>query len=390
MLDHHERLVGVLVFINRKPDPAARICNAADAARLVLSYDGPTVRLARSLAGQAAVSIENAQLHARVEEIFGGFIKASVTAVEQRDPTTAGHSLRVARLTKDLAIAVGRARTGVYRGVRFTPQQMRELYYASLLHDFGKITVDEDVLVKAKKLPPVLHERVTARFALIRCTLESQYYRDISRLRSEDDTEGLAARLATDLASNLEELERWRTIVERANEPSVQRTPPDLELDLIARHTFARPDGTVAPYLTAEEVCYLKLAEGTLDDRERAAVEQHAEETFRFLSAIPWTEDLSHMPVYARDHHEKLDGTGYPRRLTADNISLQTRLITVADIFDALTASDRPYKRAVPASKALAILEAEVKAGHLDAEIVRILSESRAYERILDSDWREF
>ena len=390
MQDHYRRIVGVLTFVNRKSDLSAVLKTQADIDRCVVPYSGPIVRLARSLAGQAAVSIENAQLHARVESIFGGFIKASVTAVEQRDPTTAGHSMRVARLVKDLALAMERLRTGVYRGVRFSPQQMRELYYASLLHDFGKITVDENVLVKAKKLPPVLYERVNARFDLIRSTMETQYYREILRLRGIDDEESVAKGLATDFASNIEELERWRAVVHRANEPAIERDVPDPELLLIAQHTFVRPDRSVAPYLMPDELHFLQLVHGTLDDRERAIIEQHAEETYRFLSSIPWTDDLSHMAVYARDHHEKLDGTGYPRRLTAPEIPLQTRLITVADIFDALTASDRPYKPAVSGDTAMGILEAEAKAGHVDPEIVRVLSESKVYERILDTDWREF
>ena len=195
MLDHLDHLVGVLLFANRKTDPSARITNRKDADQYVMPYTEHEVSLARSLAGQAAVSIENARLYARIEEILESFVKASVSAIDLRDPTTAGHSVRVAALTTAIATAVERCGRGRYRDVRFTRTQMRELRFAALLHDFGKITVHEDVLVKAKKLPPVLWERVSARFDLIRRTIELEQYRRRASLRcsNEDDSAATSA-----------------------------------------------------------------------------------------------------------------------------------------------------------------------------------------------------
>ncbi|HKW46597.1 MAG TPA: HD domain-containing phosphohydrolase, partial [Gemmatimonadaceae bacterium] len=376
MVDHRDHLVGVLVFVNRKSDPRARITSEAAADRYVLPYTSREVMLARSLASQAAVSIENSRLYAQIERMFESFVQASVTAIDQRDPSTAGHSLRVAELSIGLAEALERVDRGRYRHVRFTRKQLRELRFAALLHDFGKVAVREDVLIKAKKLPPLLWERIEARFDLIRRTLELEHC-------TSGSSDG-----ETDLNSALHEVARMRHIVRSANEPAVLDHEPTSELIEIAGHTFRHPDGTDMPYLTTQELGYLRLSHGTLDERERAEIESHVEETYQFLIKIPWTEDLGNVAHYAYGHHEKLNGTGYPRRLSADEIPLQTRIITLADVFDALTESDRPYKPAVSPEKALDIMRAEAKKGRLDGDLVQILLESESYRRIVEEDWR--
>lgn len=378
MVDHHDHLVGVLVLINRKSDPRARITSKAMADRYVLSYTDREVRLARSLASQAAVSIENAQLYAQIERMLESVVKAAVTAIDQRDPTTAGHSLRVAALSTGLAEAIDRAERGPYRDTRFSSKQIREIRFAALLHDFGKVAVREEVLTKAKKLPPTLWERVDARFELIHRTIELEY-------RAKRASRGEA-----ELRGMLEEIGRMRAVVREANEPTDLDRPPTQELADIAQHSFRLSDGTVMPYLTPEELHYLQLPRGTLDSGERAEIESHAEETYQFLVKIPWTDDLRNVATFASGHHEKLNGTGYPRKLTSADIPIQTRIITLADIFDALTESDRPYRAALPAEKALAILQAEANAGLLDGDLVQIMLESQSYREILDEDWRSF
>jgi hypothetical protein len=265
---------------------------------------------------------------------------------------------------------------------------MRELYFAALLHDFGKIAVREDVLMKAKKLPPALWERVDARFDLISRTLEVECLRKRERLVSWDaNTRPAADRFDAELAEQRDQLTRMRDAVRVANEPDVLPEAPAAELLEIATHTFEGPDGSVMPYLTPDELHYLRLPKGSLDARERAQIQSHVEETHRYLIQIPWTESLINLPDYSYEHHEKLDGSGYPRKLRGEEIPIQARMMTIADIFDALTASDRPYKPAVSPEKALEILRAEASAGRLDAELVRVMVESRVYKRILDEDW---
>ena len=389
MMDHLNHLVGVLVLVNRKTDPNARIVTKEDADRCVLPYTDREIRLAHSLASQAAVSIENARLHLQVERILESVVKAAVSAIDQRDATSAGHSLRVAALTTGIAAAVERGGRGKYRDTRFTDKQIRELRFAALLHDFGKITVQEDVLVKAKKLPPALCERVEARFELIRVTMEREYFKRRASLRGTNgDEEAAGARLEAELTSQLDQLAHMRAVVRHANEPALLDEISPAELSEIASRIFPHRDGGTAPYLTPEELHFLQIPRGTLDATERHEIESHAQETYRFLTKIPWTEDLGNLAQFALSHHEKLDGSGYPRGLKGDEIPVQVRMITIADIFDALTESDRPYKPAVPADTALDIIRDEAKAGRLDHDLVEIMIESEAYRRILDVDWR--
>jgi HD-GYP domain-containing protein (c-di-GMP phosphodiesterase class II) len=385
MLDHLDRVVGVLQLLNRKSERSARITSKAAADRYVLPYSGREMRLARSLASQAAISIENAKLYAQIEHIFERFIEASVTAIEQRDPTTAGHSLRVATLTEELAKAAELDGRGSLLGFHLTGTELRELRYAALLHDFGKISVPEDVLIKAKKLPPVLWERVNGRFDLIRCTTEVEYLKKRAAIEVQD--RDATARLDDEYANEIAELERLRKIVREANEPHVVAQAAIEELSDIARRTFEARDGKTVPFLTTEELHYLQLARGTLDPRERAEVEAHVVETFRFLDQIPWTDELKNLAAYAYGHHEKLNGTGYPRQLRADEIPIQTRMITLADMFDALTAADRPYKPVVAPDRALEIIREEADAGLLDSDLVRVMVERQVYRKVLHDKW---
>lgn len=387
MIDHTGAVVGVLQLINRKRVPKARITGEEAAARWVLPYTDREHGLVHALAGQAAVSIENSQLYRQIENIFESFVKAAVIAVDQRDPTTSGHSVRVATLTCDLAEGLSRNAPSPYRGVRFTPEQMRELRYAALLHDFGKVGVREEVLVKAKKLPPLLFERVMARFDLVRRTAEAEHHQRRADLLERGVRPG--PELDADLRRRLDEVEEVRRLVLASNEPSILPERTAAALDELSRLTFRGAGDLPVPYVTDEELRYLRIPRGSLNDSERREIESHVEQTYRFLVQIPWSGDLRRVAEIAYGHHEKLNGGGYPRGVTAVEIPLQTRLMTVADIFDALTASDRPYKRALPAERALDILSAEARDGQLDPAIVQMLIESGTYRRILEVDWKE-
>jgi HD-GYP domain-containing protein (c-di-GMP phosphodiesterase class II) len=391
MLDHRDDVVGVLQLINRKSVQSALIISEEAADRFVLSYTEHELQLVQSLAGQAAVSIENSQLYAQIEHLFESFVKAAVTAIDQRDPTTAGHSVRVATLTTDMAMAVERFGTGEYKGVQFSRDQIRELRYAAMLHDFGKVGVREEVLIKSKKLPPFLWERVESRFDLIRRTAEAEYHkRRAAVLLGSNNAESLAAELDAEFKNEMARLDQFQFAVRTANEPSVLPEEAAGILVDISQHSYERPDGKVMPYLAPDELHFLQIPRGSLDERERVEIESHVEQTYRFLTQIPWTEDLQNLAIYAYGHHEKLNGKGYPRRISGDEIPIQTRMMTIADIFDALTASDRPYKRALPTEKALAIVQAEAKEGMLDPDLVQVLIESQVYRRVLEEDWRNF
>src|SRR3989449_260405 len=244
-----------------------------------------------SLAHQVGIAIENANLYEEINRLFEGFISASVTAIESRDPTTSGHSGRVAILTCGLA------------------------------------EVDE---------------------ALARQVAE---------------TDGILEFLLA------------------CNKPTFLRTEGFERLHQVARLSYDSFDGP-RPYLNSQETLSLSIPKGSLTEEERLEIESHVTHTYRFLSTIPWTKSLQNVPLIAYGHHEKLDGSGYPRRIPGETISVQTRMMTISDIYDALTASDRPYKAAVPTVKALAILEDEVQQGKVDADLLQIFIDSKVYLRV--------
>ena len=392
MMDHKDRVVGVLQLINRKSEPGAAIRTDADSDRWVLPYTDREVSIVQSLAGQAAVSIENGKLYQDIENLFRGFIKAASTAIDRRDPTTAGHSARVTRLTVLTAELVNRQTEGPFKEAFFTPEELKQLEYAGLLHDFGKVAVREEVLVKVKKLPPVLGAEVSARFQLIRRTLEADAADAKVKILCDKGPAAAAEIAAADarLSEELDRLDRYRKAVEEANVPRVLPEEAAGILQEIAAKTYIAPDGTEQPYLTPEELHFLSIRKGNLDELERKQIESHVVHSYDFLFNIPWTEELSRIAEIVRGHHEKLNGKGYPDSVSADQLSLETRIMTVCDIFDALTASDRPYKKAVPVDKALAILRMEAKEGALDPEVVELFCTSGVYKEVLERDWREF
>jgi HD-GYP domain-containing protein (c-di-GMP phosphodiesterase class II) len=392
MKDHRDMVVGVLQLINKKSNPGAVIRDQQSSEQHVLDYGERDVELVQSLAGQAAVSIQNGRLYKGIENLFEGFSKASVIAIDQRDPTTSGHSVRVATLTCDIAEAADRANDGPFRDTKFSREQMRELRYAGLLHDFGKVGVREDVLVKSKKLPPVLLERIEARFDLIRRTLESDFHKKRAEHLLEHGEDGFGLFLQSleeEYEKSQSQVDRFQEAIRESNEPKVLPEASAEILQDIAATTFRDFEDQQVPYVTPDELHFLCIPKGSLDPDERLQIESHVTHTYNFLKQIPWTTNLAQVADIAHGHHEKLDGTGYPRGIQASQIAIQTRIMTVSDIFDALTASDRPYKKALSADRAIEILDMEAKAGMLDRSVVELLLASELHHKILDTDWRD-
>jgi HD-GYP domain-containing protein (c-di-GMP phosphodiesterase class II) len=379
-------VLGVLQIINCKRNRAARLLTAADVAKQVQPFRGRAVRLALSLASQAAVAYENRKLYNEIEALFEGFVSAAVTAIEQRDPTTSGHSLRVASYTQGLAEIVDATATGPYAAAHFDAEQMKEIRYAALLHDFGKVGVREEVLIKAKKLYPLQLDIVRQRFDYIRKEIEAGTVRrklQVFLERDRGDALSEIARLGEDFDQRLKRIEEYLEFIVDANEPTVLEQGQFRKLREIAQQSFIDPRGIERPYLDSSEARLLSIPKGSLDPSERSEIESHVIHTYNFLTQIPWTKELKRVPDIARAHHEKLNGSGYPFKLHGDEIPLPTKMMTVCDIFDALTAKDRPYKRAVPVDRALAILEECVRANEIDSELFRLFREAKLYERIL-------
>ena len=376
-------IIGVLQLINCKPDAARRFASPEEIEREALPYPERFISLAASLASQAAVALENSRLYESVRVLFEGFVSASVTAIESRDPTTSGHSFRVADLTIALAQAACRAEAGPFRDLRFSPDEIREIRYASLLHDFGKVGVREDVLVKAKKLPPLRLELIRQRAEILKRGLELRYAKQkLGRLLrgAREGFEAEAAMWDLELAALLGEIDTHLATVGAANEPAVMPADAAAGIRSIAVRAFVDHLGESHTVITPEEAEVLSITRGSLTPEEFRQIQSHVLHTFEFLTRIPWTKELRHIPEIARSHHEKLDGSGYPEGRRGVQIPLQSRMMTVSDIFDALTASDRPYKAAMPVERALHILDQERKAGALDSDVLSLFIDLKPWD----------
>jgi len=376
-------VIGVLQLINKKREPEQKLLSADDFERGVVPFDERSEQLVATLAAQAGIALENAILYQEIRKIFEGFVKASVDAIEARDPTTSGHSRRVADLTVNLATAVERTDSGPYREVRFQREDLREIEYASVLHDFGKIGVREHVLVKANKLFPHEVSLIQQRFEFVIRTLEVEILQRKMQAMSRGASAAELAGLDREFSEKRAEIEEAWRIIEQANEPSLLAAGNFQRIEELGRQSYARLSGELSTLLSANEVKSLSVMRGSLTAEEFEEIRSHVSHTYRFLSQIPWGKTFSRVAIIAGSHHERLNGTGYPNRLRAEEIPLQSKMMSISDIFDALTASDRPYKRAVPVQKALDILGFEVKDNHVDGELVRIFTEAKVWESVI-------
>lgn len=384
MTNHAGEVIGVLQLINRKRLGMTERLTAANVPESVISFLDDTADIMRALASQAAVAVENNLLYESIERLFEGFVTAAVTAIEQRDPTTSGHSFRVADLTVELARVIDRIDAGQFAEVKFTVDQVREIRYASLLHDFGKVGVREQVLIKEKKLYPMQLETIRGRFEYAMKSIENETNRRKIEYLLEGGRDGydaFAAQVDEEAAAQIAKLQKDFTFIAQSNEPTVLPEGDFQYLQQLANSDYTDIRGDRRRLIDGEEARILSIRKGNLDAAERVEIESHVTHTFNFLMKIPWTRDLSKVADIAYAHHEKLNGRGYPRKLMATDIPLQSRMMAISDIYDALTASDRPYKRAISTERALDILKMEVGDGLLDPSLVDTFIETKVYER---------
>lgn len=365
MLDRDGHVLGVLALYNRKIVPGVPLASFDR----VLPFTERDSDLARSIASQAAVALQNHKLYQDIRNLFDGFIRASVSVIEARDPATAGHSNRVAELTRRLAEQVSKEDTPDFHHHNFSANELEELHYASLLHDFGKVGVSEQILLKADKLFPWELERIEGRFKL--AAMQSRL--EILRMQTEDGNHEL----------NVAQLDQDLSFIQTMNRPAYRFSEADVSRLRTIQERWVI-ESLKTPVLTSQDVSRLCIPRGSLDPQERKAIEMHVVHTYNFLKVIPWTRHLKRVPDLAHSHHEKLDGSGYPLGLRGKQIPYGARLMTIADIFDALVASDRPYKSAMSLTRAYSILRSEADQGHVEEAAVELFFAKKLWQGVID------
>lgn len=389
------RVIGVVQLINKRKK--RRKPNSEEFFHEVLPFSKHDAQLLEALASQTSVALENAKLSNDIANLFESFVRASVTAIEARDPGTSGHSDRVANMTVSLAEAINKTNSGPLGSTLFSVQQIQEIRYASLLHDFGKIGVNESVLLKPKKLYQHELENILMRIEVLKFKQEAKVWKHTA----EDLLNGTAPQCtnpnhhhqngsscghnlilqaAGQIGSYIQSLEELKKSILQANESQILEHDLDIKTLIQFINDLTGKLGT--NLLTNDELKKLSIAKGTLTAEERKQIESHVTHTYHFLSQIAWTENLSEIPQIAHAHHEKLDGTGYPLGLKSEQIPLQSKMMTVSDIYDALTALDRPYKHSISAERALAILEREAKQGKVDKNLLDLFIQAQVFKQV--------
>ncbi|MGA2394092.1 MAG: HD domain-containing phosphohydrolase [Candidatus Lustribacter sp.] len=385
MRDHENAIVGVIQLINRKPDFDLVLTSPTMTEQVVDPFTARDESVLLSLASQAGVALENKALLESIQDLFEQFVRASVKAIEVRDKSTQGHSSRVAELTIAQAVAANTVEAGRFANLHFNEDALREMRYAALLHDFGKVAVPEYIFGKAKKLPDGKLDAIRLRFLLAINQIESLG----ARRKFELLQSGVAlddhriVEIDADTISRAGELQALLGTVESANEPRVVAAEAGALLDSIIGKTYHDLEEE-KPLLEAAEFDFLHIPRGSLSNDERHKMEQHVTQSFYFLREIPWNKTpWRNVPDLAYGHHEHLDGTGYPRGLKGTEIAPQVRMLTIADVYDALTAKDRPYKAAMPVDRALDILVKEfAQRGKVDSELLDLFIARKVYEAI--------
>ncbi|PHS18563.1 MAG: HD family phosphohydrolase [Kangiella sp.] len=394
MKNHKGRVIGVLQFVNNFGQSAFI---KDELPTHDIGFSKLKQGLLEGLASQAAVAIDNSNLIENIQNLFEGFVSASVNAIESRDPATSGHSFRVAELTTGLAKMVDKEVDGLHKDISFNKEQLQEIRYASLLHDFGKVGVKENVLLKANKLHHSRFQYLELKLDWQKQMLEKEFFRQIfNEARSgyqagnkqQDnnllDTNYEQSSAYKDLCEKLQKLDDFKALLAQANKPSILEESVAGGLSNMADYSMHPEFPYANKLISPSDFLSLSISKGSLTEKERAEIQSHVTHTQTFLERIPWTDELAGIPRIAGAHHEKLDGTGYPFGLKRDQIPLPSKIMTIADIYDALTAQDRPYKKALPIEIALDILNDEAKKGKIEKSLLNTFIESKVYNCILD------
>ena len=372
MKNHENEIIGVLQLLNAQDlDTDA-----------VVAFSAEYVSLIGSLASLAAVALTNTQLIQDLNNLLYAFIKSIATAIDEKSPYTGGHINRVVDLTMMIAEKINEIEEGQYKDVFFSEDEIEELRMAAWMHDVGKITTPEYVVDKATKLHTIFDRihLIETRFDLIAKSIENEHLeKKIELLQNGKGSESELKRLEDELSGELKLLCEDFDFIKARNISGEFMSDENIERIHEMSKKSCIINGLAHPYLTENEVENLTIRKGTLTDQEREVIENHATMSLKMLNQLPFPRKLSKVPEYASAHHEKLDGSGYPRHLTEKDLPLQSRIMAVADIFDALTARDRPYKKPTKLSQAIKIMGFMKKDKHIDPDIHDLFLNSGLY-----------
>jgi HD-GYP domain-containing protein (c-di-GMP phosphodiesterase class II) len=382
MKNHEDEVIGVLQLINAKDRQ-----NGA-----TVPFSEADQRLAESLASQAAVALTNRQLISQLEGLFESFIHLINAAIDDKSPYTGGHCQRVPMLTMMLAEAVNETDSGPLSGFRMTDKDRYELKIAGLLHDCGKVTTPVHVVDKSTKLQTIFDRiaLIDTRFEVLKRDAELAAFK--IKLGAAENPSGEWGRADRDLRARLRQIDEDRQFLRFCNFGSESMREEDQQRvrEIAMTYRWRDFDGNEVNFLTADEVNNLTICSGTLTQEERQIINHHIEVTIKMLESLPWPRHLKNVAEYAGGHHERMDGKGYPRGLTRDQMSVQARVMGIADIFEALTAKDRPYKKGKTLTESLQILGRFKLNGHIDPDLFDIFVNKKIYlryaELFLDPD----
>ena len=372
MLDHEGEVIGVLQLINALNPEGDK----------VVPFTKEDVHLAESLASQAAIALSNRYLIKQLESLFESLVKLISTAIDDKSPYTSGHCQRVPVLTMMLAEAVCRTSEGPLKDFSMTEREKYELRIAGLLHDCGKITTPVHVVDKATKLE-TLFDRIhllDTRIEVLKCNAELAMVSGMQNPDQAVKTEEQRAAIFTEYQQRIRQLDEDREFLHRCNiGGEFMSDESQARVLQIAAYEWRDPEGNLSSFLSTDEVNNLNIPYGTLSPEERKIINHHIEVTIKMLESLPWPRHLKKVPEYAGSHHERMDGKGYPRGLKREQMSLPARMIGIADIFEALTAKDRPYKKGKSLTESLTILGKLKLDGHIDPDIFDVFVREKVY-----------
>lgn len=362
-----DEILGVMQLINKKKEYSITLADPVTFDDYIISFTSREQQIISSLASQAAILIERSDLYDEIKHLFTSFIESMVTTIDQRDPATAGHSIRVANYSVALANAVSKSKFDIFETAFFDDESIEQIYYAGLLHDIGKIGIKENILLKQNKLTDDAFNALVYRLKFIE--------KDILLKSKTSACSDIENKLLIDMPSFLEELAN-------VNKRGFVDNDTISKLQDIAKIDYVSTDNENIPILTEFELINLTVQRGNLTSDERGVMESHALMTYSAIKDIPWSDSLKNVPTIALSHHEKLDGTGYPHKISAESLPMEARILAIADIFDALTAADRPYKPALSLEKTLSILNEEADHNHIDRNLLDLFISSKCYSEI--------